>query len=88
MVTRTETLVQIRTLLEYPFNNRGYGLKSNPAEIFIFNNKTDDTSDNQALGMTPHLSLPMIRSHQSQTTPKLIAIKDVISELGQSARPG
>ena len=56
--------------------------KSNPAEIFIFNNKTDDTSDNHAVEMTPHLSLPMIRSHQSQTTPKLIAIKDVIPQQG------
>ena len=61
--------------------------KSNSTEIFIFYNKTDDTSDNHAVEMTPHLSLPMIRSHQSQTTLDLIAIKDVISELGQSARP-
>ena len=38
--------------------------------------------------MTPHLNLQMIKSHQSQTTPKFIAIKDVISELGQSAWPG
>ena len=93
MVIRTENSVKISTPLEYPFNNRGHGLsffsndQSNPAEIFIFNNKTDDTFDNQAVKITPHLSLPMIRSHQSQTTLQLIAIKDVISELGQSARP-
>ena len=51
-----------------------FGIKK-PASIITVG-KIDDTSDNHAVGMTPHQSLPMIRFHQSKTTLKLIAIED------------
>ena len=80
--------------LEDEFNSTGIWTcslqndKSNPSDtVACIFEKTDDRSDNHAVGMTPHLNLQMIRSHQSQPTPHLIAIADVIPQLGQSVWP-